>query len=212
SDSAVSSSLALGFPSSSCFLLAVVGIFPCPSPPPAPSRSELLFPWPAPCSVFLVHTRLTLFSSRQHHRHLPARSKLDLVVVPCVIKKSQELGIWMSFGTSQRATADRPWLEATMACSTQVLSTTFNGTNKIRAYAHCAKNSVRRSGTCDGKLLLTVRCLNHARFNMFSGRDRSAPNQPGRHQHEPHLRDKPRHARPERKEEGERDVRRPHHP
>jgi len=26
---------------------------------------------------------------------------------------------------------------------TKVLSTTFNGTNKIRAYAHCAKNSVR---------------------------------------------------------------------
>jgi hypothetical protein len=29
-------------------------------------------------------------------------------------------GIWISFGTTQRATADRPWLEATMACSTQV--------------------------------------------------------------------------------------------
>jgi hypothetical protein len=95
---------------------------------------------------------------------------------------------------------------------TKVLSTAFNDTNKIRAYAHCAKNSVRRSGTCDGKLLLTVRCLNHARFNMFSGRDHSAPDQPGRHQHEPHLRDEPRRARPERKEEGERDVRRPHHP
>ena len=26
---------------------------------------------------------------------------------------------------------------------TKVLSTTFNGTNKIRAYAHCAKKSVR---------------------------------------------------------------------
>jgi hypothetical protein len=35
---------------------------------------------------------------------------------------------------------------------TKVLSTTFNGTNKIRAYAHCVKNSVRRSGTCDGNI------------------------------------------------------------
>ena len=28
---------------------------------------------------------------------------------------------------------------------TKVLATTFNGTNKIRAYAHCAKDSVRNS-------------------------------------------------------------------
>jgi hypothetical protein len=28
---------------------------------------------------------------------------------------------------------------------TKVLATTFNGTNKIRAYAHCARDSVRNS-------------------------------------------------------------------
>uniref|UniRef100_A0A804P7C8 Uncharacterized protein n=2 Tax=Zea mays TaxID=4577 RepID=A0A804P7C8_MAIZE len=53
-------------------------------------------------------------------------------------------------------------------------------------------------------------CLRTLREKL--GRDRSAPDQPGRHQHEPHLRDEPRRARPERKEEGEQDVRRPHHP
>jgi hypothetical protein len=45
-------------------------------------------------------------------------------------------GIWISLGcrrsTTRRATADRPWLEATMACSTQVhLNQTLTITGRL---------------------------------------------------------------------------------
>ncbi|XP_023158189.1 uncharacterized protein [Zea mays] len=158
----------------------------------------------------------------RHRRHSPAALRpvreecvshvQFLAGLPLLEARSARryLGIWISFGTTQRATADRPWLEATMACSTQVhLNQTLTIIVLCCGTASCMGTKVL--STLDGiQRHKQDPCLRTLREKL--GRDRSAPDQPGRHQHEPHLRDEPRRARPERKEEGEQDVRRPHHP
>ncbi|AQK62452.1 hypothetical protein ZEAMMB73_Zm00001d013101 [Zea mays] len=90
-----------------------------------------------------------------------------------------------------------------MACSTQVhLNQTLTIIVLCCGTASCMGTKVL--STLDGiQRHKQDPCLRTLREKL--GRDRSAPDQPGRHQHEPHLRDEPRRARPERKEEGEQD-------
>jgi heparanase 1 len=84
---------------------------------------------------------------------------------------------------------------------TKVLSTAFNGTNKLRAYAHCAKKSVRGAHTILFFSLATPsNNLNQPISLNFSGRDHSAPDQSQWQRYKQNLRDERRRTGPECKE------------